>query len=95
MKADVSSVSPSSVRMPLNGSSLCRRANAFFKIILSVNLFTKNEVDLHPFMKPLGMIIVLRCSCPRPSVVREFGASARFRVLPQLLKVVLFSLLSS
>ena len=76
--------------MPLNGSSLCRRANAFFKIIFSVNLFTKNEVDPHPFVKPLRMIIVLRFPCPRPSVVREFGASARFRVVPQLLNTLFY-----
>ena len=90
MKADVSSVSPSSERMPLNGSSLCRRANAFFTMIFSVNLFRKNEVDLHPFMKPLRMIIVLRFPCLRPSVVREFGASARFRVLPQFLNMLFY-----
>ena len=87
MKADVSSVSPSSERMPLNGSSLCRRANAFFKNNFICEFIYK---DLHPFMKPLRMIIVLRFPCPRPSVVREFGASARFRVLPQLLDTIFY-----
>ena len=55
-----------------------------------MNLFTKNEVDLHPYVKPLRMIIVLRFPCPRPSVVREFGALARFRVLPQLLNTLFY-----